>query len=241
MMQPLGSDQEGQPSRTQRTASAILDAAAGLFFERGVQHTTIDEIAERANVSVGSVYVHYGSKDGLYLALVEHAIERSEYYTQRATDDPSPLQRVFNLGDAFVEFALNEPVVFRIASMQMFDPAAVDDEKLGPVATRIAERIQRTIGRLHDDLVESMERGEIARTDPGMMMTFLWGAWSGVLALSLRDAPQAVPAEQVRRTLRVAGIVLRRGMMVEPSAWVFPASLDGPPQATTTPADSPSA
>ena len=52
-----------------KTASAILDAAEVLFRQRGFQTTTIDEIAERADVSVGSVYVHFENKANLYLAL----------------------------------------------------------------------------------------------------------------------------------------------------------------------------
>ncbi len=74
--------------RRARTSRAILDAASRLFFERGLQRTTIDEIAEAAGVSVGSVYVHFGSKEGLYLALVEHAVELSEEYTLKAATIP---------------------------------------------------------------------------------------------------------------------------------------------------------
>jgi TetR/AcrR family transcriptional regulator len=200
--------------RRARTSRAILDAAAKLFFERGLQRTTIDEIAEAAGVSVGSVYVHFGSKEGLYLALVEHAIELSEHYTDQAAEDPSPLRRVLNLGDAYVEFALSEPVAFRIASMQMFDPGVSDD--LGPIADRIAERIQRTIGRLRDDLKEAVDTGEIIPIDPDRAMTFVWGAWSGVLALGLRDAPLTVPADYVRATLKAASMVLERGLSATP-------------------------
>lgn len=200
--------------RRARTSRAILDAASALFFERGLQRTTIDEIAEAAGVSVGSVYVHFGSKEGLYLALVERAIELSEEYTSRAAHDPSPLQRVLNLGHAYVEFALSEPVAFRIASMQMFDPAVSDD--LGPTADRITERISTTITRLRDDLKEAAELGEIIPIDPDRAMTFVWGAWSGVLALGLRDAPLTVPADYLRATLHAASLVLERGLSASP-------------------------
>lgn len=201
--------------RRARTSRAILDAASSLFFERGLQRTTIDEIAEAAGVSVGSVYVHFGSKEGLYLALVEHAVELSEQYTDRAADDPSPLRRVFNLGDAYADFALSEPVAFRIASMQMFDPSVSED--LGPIADRITERISATIMRLRDDLAAAAEAGEIIPIDPDRAMTFVWGAWSGVLALGLRDAPLTVPAEYLRATLRAAAVVLERGLSTNPA------------------------
>jgi AcrR family transcriptional regulator len=203
--------------RRARTSKAILDASATLFFERGLQRTTIDEIAEAAGVSVGSVYVHFGSKEGLYLALVEHAVALSQQYTQGAADDPSPLRRVLNLGEAYVEFALGEPIAFRIASMQMFDPSV--SAGLGDVAERIAERISGTITGLRADLVAAMEAGEIVRIEPDLAMTYLWGSWSGVLALSLREAPLRVDADAVRTTLQAASAVLVRGLSPEPPVW----------------------
>lgn len=213
--------------RRARTSKAILDAAAKLFFERGLQRTTIDEIAEAANVSVGSVYVHFGSKEGLYLALVEHAIGLSEQYTQAAPHDPSPLRRVLNLGEAYVEFALSEPVAFRIASMQMFDPSVSED--LGPIAERITERIAGTIGKLQADLEESMRIGEIIPLSPEMAMTYLWGSWSGVLALTLRDAPLQVPKDYIRATLKVASLVLERGLSTNPPPFEAPEIGELPP------------
>lgn len=216
--------------RRARTSRAILDAAAKLFFERGLQRTTIDEIADAASVSVGSVYVHFGSKEGLYLALVEHAVELSEQYTSKTADDPSPLRRVLNLGEAYVEFALSEPVAFRIASMQMFEPSVSED--LGPIAGRIAERITGTITRLRGDLLEAIEQGEIAPIDPDMAMTYLWGSWSGVLALSLRDAPLTVPKDYVRETLQRASLVLVRGLTPNPAPLVLPRSAPEAPGAS---------
>ncbi len=123
---------------------------------------------------------------------------------------------MLNLGDAYVEFALAEPVAFRIASMQMFDPSASDD--MGPIAERIAERISGTILRLRADLQAAAEAGEIIPIDPDRAMTFLWGAWSGVLALGLRDAPLTVPADYLRLTLRAASLVLERGLSASPEA-----------------------
>ncbi|MBO9533984.1 MAG: TetR/AcrR family transcriptional regulator [Solirubrobacteraceae bacterium] len=226
-MEPSPSTGRKPDGRRARTSRAILDAAATLFFEQGLQRTTIDDIAEAAGVSVGSVYVHFGSKEGLYLALVEHAVALSEEYTAKAPDDPSPLRRVLNLGAAYVEFALSEPIAFRIGSMQMFDPAVSDD--LGPIAERIAERIRGTIGRLRADLVEAMDKGEILRTDPDMAMTFLWGSWSGVLALTVREGSLHVNADWVRATLQAGAMVLERGLSVDPPPFQLPERPEGKP------------
>jgi len=54
----------------QSRRSAVLDAAETAFVEEGYQGTTTDRIAARAEVSVGTVYNSYGSKEKLYAAVV---------------------------------------------------------------------------------------------------------------------------------------------------------------------------
>ena len=58
-----------QWSRTEETQRHLLDAALELFIENGYAGTSIAEIVERANSSVGSLYHHFGDKSGVYLAL----------------------------------------------------------------------------------------------------------------------------------------------------------------------------
>lgn len=47
----------------------ILSSALKCFIEKGVEHTTIADIREISGVSVGSIYHHFGNKDGIVAAL----------------------------------------------------------------------------------------------------------------------------------------------------------------------------
>ena len=60
-----------QGERRARTRQALLDAAAELFAERGVEGASVDAIAEQADRTSGALYDHFGSKDGLLFALLE--------------------------------------------------------------------------------------------------------------------------------------------------------------------------
>jgi AcrR family transcriptional regulator len=57
-----------------QTRQRILDAATSLFLERGYPATTIDAIAERADVAVETVYSRFGNKATLVEAILEPAI-----------------------------------------------------------------------------------------------------------------------------------------------------------------------
>lgn len=60
-----------QEDRRAQTRGALLDAAAALFAERGVEGASIDAIADAAGRTSGAVYDHFGSKEGLLFALLE--------------------------------------------------------------------------------------------------------------------------------------------------------------------------
>jgi len=60
-----------QQERSQKRYQAILDAAAEVFAERGVEAATMQEIAERADTSIGSVYRFFADKQALFQAVVD--------------------------------------------------------------------------------------------------------------------------------------------------------------------------
>lgn len=55
--------------------TAILRAARRLFAARGYEDITMAELAKAAGVSTGSIYTHFGGKEALFLAVVEHFVD----------------------------------------------------------------------------------------------------------------------------------------------------------------------
>ena len=60
-----------QGERRAETRQRLLDAAAELFAERGIEASSVDAIAERADRTSGAIYDHFDGKDGLLFALLE--------------------------------------------------------------------------------------------------------------------------------------------------------------------------
>ncbi len=60
-----------QGERRAETRQRLLDAAAELFAERGIEGSSVDAIAERADRTSGAVYDHFEGKEGLLFALLE--------------------------------------------------------------------------------------------------------------------------------------------------------------------------
>ncbi|MES9945867.1 MAG: TetR/AcrR family transcriptional regulator [Candidatus Thiodiazotropha sp.] len=58
--------------------SRILSTALDLFVERGFHNVSVHDIQKLANVSIGSIYNHFGGKEGVAKALYYHLIKEME-------------------------------------------------------------------------------------------------------------------------------------------------------------------
>jgi AcrR family transcriptional regulator len=60
-----------QEQRKAETRARLLDAAATLFAEKGIDAVSVDAVSEAAGRTSGAAYAHFGSKQGLLLALLD--------------------------------------------------------------------------------------------------------------------------------------------------------------------------
>ncbi len=60
----------------ERTKDKLLDAASGLFASKGVEGTSIREVAKSAGLTMASIHYYFGNKDGLHAACVERAYQQ---------------------------------------------------------------------------------------------------------------------------------------------------------------------
>ncbi|GFE15747.1 TetR family transcriptional regulator [Streptomyces glebosus] len=96
--------------RAQR-ADRILDAAGELLLAWGYRRVTIDEIARRANVGKGTVYLHWKTKDSLLLAVMLKAQSRMQHrQLERMRADPPEILPSRMMSRLFLEFQA-EPVL----------------------------------------------------------------------------------------------------------------------------------
>jgi AcrR family transcriptional regulator len=65
---------DGRRQRSRVTRVRVIDAAAGLFLERGYVAATIEDVAERAAVAVQTVYYVFGTKPKLLSAVLDASI-----------------------------------------------------------------------------------------------------------------------------------------------------------------------
>jgi TetR/AcrR family transcriptional regulator len=197
--------------RRARTRSRILDVAERLF-STGYQNVTMEELAEAADVSVGSLYVHFGNKAGVYLALAERAADQFADYLARAwRPEYSPLEQVMACGELYLRFHLEHPSSFRFLAFEGF----------GTELTQRDDRLRERVGQRLDAILASFEEHIQAAIDAGEADSsytareaarFLWGAWNGVVSFSLRNDRMALDDEAIAACLRLGRRLVNEGM-----------------------------
>lgn len=161
----------------------ILDAAQHVFFEKGLYVATMDDIAERAELSKGTLYLYYKSKEDLYLAVMMRGMEiLRDMFTKVAKSGESAAKMLVNLGDAYFSYFSNHREYFRMIHFlqtPQFHKQVTDDMKksCGTLNRHVWDLVD---GILQRGINEGILRKDLNPAEVGIIL------WSSATALMLR-------------------------------------------------------
>jgi AcrR family transcriptional regulator len=102
------------------TARALLDAARELFIAHGYHGTSVRAITSRAQVNLGAVTYHFGSKSALYNAVAESVMTPlRDHLVGIARSGQPPLDRVDALLRGFFDYLRDHPEPARLMVQQL--------------------------------------------------------------------------------------------------------------------------
>jgi AcrR family transcriptional regulator len=98
-------------SKRQIRAERILDAAATLVERWGYKKTTIDDIAKQAGVAKGTIYLHWKTREALFMALLTREyLAVVEEFRQRLLNDPESVT-LHELTKQAILLSMNRPLI----------------------------------------------------------------------------------------------------------------------------------
>jgi len=106
-IRPLETKRQRRKLRTPNpeVRTRLLDAARMLIRERGVSDLRVDEVAQRAGLSVGTFYLYFEGKDALFTSLVVEETARLRLLRQEAQEGATdPLERLGRGLDSYLDF-----------------------------------------------------------------------------------------------------------------------------------------
>ena len=169
----------------------ILDAAAQVFARLGFARARMDDIAQEAGLSKGTLYLYFRSKEALFQALLDSFYEREMQSLRAALERhqgpvPQRIQQILS------------DILARLQSYRPLLPLLYEVYALVARKQVVREAFQAYYRHYADLLAqllrEGMERGEIRAGDPHRLAVALIAHIEGVILLWVM-APQVVDLE----------------------------------------------
>lgn len=169
---------ERREREKQRRRDDILNTARTVFFEKNFRDTTIDDIARAAELSRGTIYLYFESKEEIYATVLEEGLDI--LYTlimgaYRSEDDP--LTNLLAGHDAFMRFHDEYTHHYNVL---MLDKMQIEDVLPPALKGRLNDKFTRMADWIAKILQEGIDQGffrpmpvqEVAVLQMGMIMGF---------------------------------------------------------------------
>ena len=169
--------------------AALLQAAARLLKEKGIEALSLRTLAAEVGVSHMAPYAHFKNKTELFQSIAANGFNAMAQRMEQVDPQLSAEQRILAYGTAYIEFAIANAPLYRLmlAQTQVTGP-----EKASKKAPHMCEELKQASKRPHD-LLEQAFAELIA--DKNLRTIRTQGAWSLVhgMAALLIDGHLSVP------------------------------------------------
>jgi AcrR family transcriptional regulator len=195
----------------------ILQAARAVFAQVGYHNTTVEAVAERAEVGKGTIYLYFESKDALRAELLLQALAELTTDLKTARENCSvlhPDERLRAMADAYLDFAQSQPDYFRL--LNAYDRGDVEHGVPAEQRTRLLEASNRSLELVTQPIADGMALGLFLCGDPKRLAGILWGALNGALGLMAHPIRRdMIPGADVASLCRATVELFLRGITKE--------------------------
>lgn len=193
--------------RKAETRAALLDAAGRVFARRGYHAASVEEVADEAGYSTGALYSNFEGKEDLFLALLQHEIERQTEGVAAAVAERGSIdERARGGAEYWVEFLDREPELV-LLFMEFWAYAVRNPEIRSRFAARYAE-VRASLARIIDE--GARELGVELSRPPEQLAAAIDALADGFALQKLAD-PDSVPDELFGDALTMLLEGARRG------------------------------
>jgi AcrR family transcriptional regulator len=207
----MGLEDRRKREREQRR-NAILNAARKLFLEKGFKHVTVENIARKAELSKGSVYLYFSSKEEIYTQILLNDIDKFNRKSSQIFQNGKPAAvLVMDFACIYVDFFLNDRELFRIMMTFMLHTEELNLTEA--VNQHIIDVTNNTVKIIETILQHGIDRGEFPRDiNLGQSRNALWGLLNGIISLHLFTGREANKEERIRSTIKGSLSVFINGL-----------------------------
>ena len=156
----------------------LIAVGREVYAEKGYEATSVEMLAERAEVSKPILYEHFGGKEGLYAVSVDREIEHVVTLISNAISTGTARQRVEAAALAFLTYVEKEPVGFAVLAHDA--PSATRGTAMSSLLNEVAERVSKVFAGLLKEAGYSPKVAPIYAHALVGMVTFVGQWWTDI-------------------------------------------------------------
>ncbi|POZ88867.1 MULTISPECIES: TetR/AcrR family transcriptional regulator [Petrotoga] len=166
----------------------IMNVAEKIFVEKGYEKATMTEIAKRANLAKGTLYLYFSSKKDLYFTSVERALSALlASIIKKFSSCKNGFEKVVSMGETYVSFSLEYVDYYKL--ILNYETLEVHFGDKDPHVKKAYEKSEEIFRLLVSSVEEGIKDGSIdERLEPLKIAMVLWSEITGMVQqVSLRE------------------------------------------------------
>jgi AcrR family transcriptional regulator len=193
----------------------ILKSARTLFFEKGFNNVTVEEIAKSSELGKGSIYLCFNSKEEIYAQILLNDIDNfNQQVSILFNKKKIAADLLVEFSCIYVDFFLNDPELFRILMAFMLQPSNMN------LSERINSQILTANARSIDAIGKILQLGVASKEFPSNInlkqnQNAIWGVLNGIISLYLYFGLQIKRREKITSTIELALEIFIKGLKQE--------------------------
>ena len=209
--------QERKERERERRRQQIIVAAKRVFSKKGFSRATMEDIANEAELSPGTLYLYFKNKDELYaslsLRILQYLLIRLEHLNNETQRDVE--ERISGLKEAMYDVYEFDPLIlvnmFRLQSSELL-------KNLTPeLLAEIKKLSQQALNEMAKLFQEGVHKGVFIDRHPIAIADIAWSLFSGVVLWETSKRVINADKDYLKATLETAFEIFDRGIKAKPT------------------------
>lgn len=167
-------------------SEAIIDAAERVFFNKGFEHATMNDVAAEAELSKGALYLYFHSKNELCMSILHRSLQTltNKFKTLKVDDNISGLDKVSKIAEIFITFSKEHPDHYN--SLLSFREHRENCPASGKVLQETIKENNKINNIINEIIKSGQKDGTIkANIDAKKLTLAIWGNFTGIMPSSI--------------------------------------------------------
>jgi len=218
---------ERKEREKERRRQQIIVAAKRVFSDKGFNKATMEDIAQEAELSPGTLYLYFKNKEELYASLSLRILQYLHIRVEHVNKDggKDPVEKIKALTEAMFDVYEFDPLIL----INMFHLQSSETLKnlSPPLLKEIEDLSRKSLGAIARILQEGTEQDLFVDRHPVAMADVFWALFSGVILWNTSKKIINQDKDYLKKTLELGFEIFRRGIRSDRLALVGDAKTAG--------------